>query len=292
MAGAMSTRPDDAVSPIFVGGLMRSGTTLLRAMLAQHSNIAGGLETHWCDIDWQHRTGRRGEMLDAWLERMFAFFDFDPQRGAEIVARSRDVRAFMDQFMGDVAAREGKRRWVEKTTDNILHVERIFDLWPAARMLHVVRDPRDCFLSFHGTPKQMSPQAFASLWSRYVGGGCRIDSLARSRGWAVHRLRYEALAMRPEPVMREVIAFVGEPWEEQVAFFSGKDDEYAKVLALTGHESSTLRRLQDPLTTERVALWRKRMPADLRAEVEAALLAQPDGDLAEAIMSEDFSDGG
>jgi hypothetical protein len=32
-------------APTFIGGIFRSGTTLLRAMLAQHSTIASGLET-------------------------------------------------------------------------------------------------------------------------------------------------------------------------------------------------------------------------------------------------------
>lgn len=37
-------------APIFIGGLYKSGTSLLRAMLGQHSNIASGLETFWFDL--------------------------------------------------------------------------------------------------------------------------------------------------------------------------------------------------------------------------------------------------
>lgn len=37
-------------SPIFIGGQMKSGTTLVRALLSQHPNIFGGLETHWFDL--------------------------------------------------------------------------------------------------------------------------------------------------------------------------------------------------------------------------------------------------
>ena len=44
--------------PIFIGGIFRSGTTLLRAMLGQHPNIAAGLETYWFDIDWDDLVGR------------------------------------------------------------------------------------------------------------------------------------------------------------------------------------------------------------------------------------------
>ena len=34
-------------SPAFVGGMYKSGTSLLRAMLGRHSRIFTGLETQW-----------------------------------------------------------------------------------------------------------------------------------------------------------------------------------------------------------------------------------------------------
>ena len=42
-------------APIFIGGMFKSGTSLLRAMLGQHSAIASGLETYWFDWDWAAR---------------------------------------------------------------------------------------------------------------------------------------------------------------------------------------------------------------------------------------------
>ncbi|MBT5190889.1 MAG: hypothetical protein HOM07_00975, partial [Rhodospirillaceae bacterium] len=62
-------------SPIFIGGLMRSGTTLFRAMLSQHSAIASGLETHWFDIDWPNQQARGGEPLREYLHRIGDFFE-------------------------------------------------------------------------------------------------------------------------------------------------------------------------------------------------------------------------
>jgi len=50
-------------SPIFVGGYFKSGTSLLRALLGQHPDVASGLETHWFAIDPKRQLGRHGEAL-------------------------------------------------------------------------------------------------------------------------------------------------------------------------------------------------------------------------------------
>ena len=57
--------------------------------------------------------------------------------------------------------------------------------------------------------------------------------------------------------MKNVIGFLGEKWEEDVAVFEGKKDEYDKVLKLTGKASTTLDRLRKPLSQDRVGIWHK-----------------------------------
>jgi hypothetical protein len=37
---------------IFIGGMFKSGTSLLRVMLGQHLAISAGLETAWFQLDW------------------------------------------------------------------------------------------------------------------------------------------------------------------------------------------------------------------------------------------------
>ena len=59
-------------NPIFVGGYFKSGTSLLRALLGQHPDIASGLETHWFAIDPSAGIGRAGETLSAHVECLAA----------------------------------------------------------------------------------------------------------------------------------------------------------------------------------------------------------------------------
>ena len=92
---------------------MRSGTTLFRAMLAQHSAIASGLETHWFDIDWPNQQARGSEPLKAYLHRIGEFFEIGADWVDGFIDRADSAEIFLDLFMNAVARRDGKRRWVE-----------------------------------------------------------------------------------------------------------------------------------------------------------------------------------
>ena len=53
--------------PIFIGGLMKSGTSLFRKLLSLHPNIFAGLETHWFKPEftegWQDSSSQRQKWL-------------------------------------------------------------------------------------------------------------------------------------------------------------------------------------------------------------------------------------
>ncbi|MEO0585235.1 MAG: hypothetical protein AAF135_23680 [Bacteroidota bacterium] len=74
--------------------------------------------------------------------------------------------------------------------------------------------------------------------------------------------RYEDLILNPEVVMRKVIRFVDEKWEDKIAVFEGKQGDYEKVYQLTGRESSTLQRLKQPMTRDRIGIWKSKVSSD------------------------------
>lgn len=274
------TRP-----PIFIGGMFKSGTSLLRAMLSQHRAIASGLETYWFEVDLAAGKGRAGEPLADYLARLAAYFEL-PAAEVEAMARaSADAEAFLDTFMTRVARAAGKPRWAEKTPGNITQARRIRARWPQAPVVHIVRDPRDIYASLLEAGKWTSAEDFGSRWCAMFAGcedGIRAGALTPADYLEV---RYESLVLAPEPTMRGVVAFVGEDWDPAAGSFSGREDEFKVVLEQTGKASTTLARLRTPLSDDRVGLWRK-VGAPQLADVRTYVAGQGLGARYDRIVAE------
>ncbi len=252
-------------SPIFIGGLYRSGTSLLRAMLGRHSNIAAGLETFWFDLDFSGKAtcgriirnwdGTRTEPLQDHVTRLAKFFDMDASRAILLAGRCSSAEEFTDLFMAEYAAGQGKKRWAEKTPANVLHIERIFSFWPGAKFIHVARDPRDVYSSLKRTGKWTRPEDFAGLWIKFISAHAQAGKYAPS----MLEIRYEDLVLEPEKTMRSVLDFVREPWEKETALFPGEPGDLQKVQKLTGKSSTTLEQLGRPLAAGRVGAWKQEL---------------------------------
>jgi hypothetical protein len=83
----------------------------------------------------------------------------------------------------------------------------------------------------------------------------------------------------PERSMRAVLAFIDAPWEPQVAQFAGKQDEFDKVLAVTGKASTTLDRLREPLNQDKLGAWAKLVTPQEIAEVRREVAARGFGEM-------------
>lgn len=272
-----------ARAPIFVGGMMKSGTTLLRAMLGQHRAIAAGLESQWFLWDW---AAKDTPAFDTRLDRLATFFDLPRQRVAAHCRASATAEAFLDALMADLAAAAGKPRWCEKTPGNVAHLERIWAHWPDAHVIHIIRDPRDAYASYIGTGKTRTPEDYAVRWLAIMAENAAQVARLRPQPERYLEIRYETLCLHPEATMRRVIAMVGADWDPACAVFAGKGDEFQKVLDATGHASTTLERLKQPLTTDRLQIWPEVLDPRQLAGFHAALDAAGAGDLARRLEAD------
>ncbi|MBW1801109.1 MAG: sulfotransferase [Deltaproteobacteria bacterium] len=249
----------DQTSPIFIGGLFKSGTTLIRAMLGQHSAIAAGLETQWFNIDWE---SNRNDRSHKDIERLGHFYGIDQAKTDELVTKSHNINEFLDLFLGYYAASLGKRRWAEKTPGNILHLDKILDGWPSVKVIHVIRDPRDVFASLKQAKKWDTCEVFSELWCLYLGSVQKFRKTLDLSDQCFLEIRYEALVVQPEEAMKRVIAFVGEEWEEGIQNFQGQQGDYDRVLKYTGKASTTLERLKEPLRRKKIGIWKDNVTED------------------------------
>lgn len=263
-------------APIFIGGMFKSGTTLLRAMLGEHSAIASGLETYWFNWNWAERDSAK---MQGKIVQLAGFYDLPSDEVVALAQSAPSTEAFLDALMNELASKLGKRRWAEKTPGNIAHVDRIWSFWPNAQVIHITRDPRDVFASLREARKWDTVEEFAERWCNTIGAGTELINRIKPDDTAYLVIRYEDLIDAPEATMRRVVSFLNEDWEPQVGTFSGRDGDFEKVRDATGKASTTLERLKEPLTNQRVGIWRNILADKDIADIKDAIASRGFGEV-------------
>ena len=109
---------------------------------------------------------------------------------------------------GDVAGKlTGETiAWVEKTPYNEYFADQIFSWWEEAKCIHVVRDPRDNYLSYSRKHPEWSPETFALNWWKSTQAGVSNQKRYGKARYLI--LRYEDLVREPEKVVNEICGFL------------------------------------------------------------------------------------
>lgn len=244
--------------PIFIGGMFKSGTSLLRAMIGNHTAVAAGLETYWFDLDWKMLHQSR---VQERLRIIGKFYELDQNNLNDLVEMSSSAEDFLSQLMKYWVKFTGKFRWAEKTPGNIIHIDRIRKFWPSARIVHVVRDPRDIFASLQEAKKWDQVDSFMERWSKVFKSVERFDKIGLLNQENYVEIRYEDLVSNPEDTIKSICEFVALPYEPRIALFKGQKDDFDKVMSVTGKKSTTLARLAQPMTTDRLGIWKSVLSA-------------------------------
>lgn len=242
----------DESNPIFIGGMFKSGTSLLRAMMGRHSKLATGLETYWFDIKWENLNDTQNKERFRLIRE---FFEISEDRFGEMVGLSRCAEDLLDFVMTHWARKLGKERWAEKTPGNIIHIDRIKGHWPHSRIVHIIRDPRDVYASLVLAKKWDSVSEFMIRWANIFRAVDRHknENLLTQSGYL--EVRYEELVSSPLTTMATIWEFVGLPYEDAPAHFDGESNDFNKVFNVTGKKSTTLASLAKPLSKDRRGLW-------------------------------------
>ncbi|CAA9224673.1 MAG: Sulfotransferase domain superfamily, partial [uncultured Chloroflexia bacterium] len=154
----------------FIIGVGRSGTTLLRTMLAAHPDLAIPLETHFIA-----RLARKCEQADnPWdyfLDEVtsssrWSQYQIDrallEERIAAIVPF--DLTEALRTFYKLHAERLGKPRWGDKTPRYVIKMLIIQRVLPEAHFIHIIRDGRDVALSVLEQPWGPATIEEAATW--------------------------------------------------------------------------------------------------------------------------------
>lgn len=255
--------------PLFVLGVSRSGTTLLRVILDRSPGIAIPDETFFIpQLAHRHSSPVDSEeFLDdvRRLPRLAAW----GVTAEELEARLRSgmsVGEALSAVFSAYAAKHGKPRWGDKTPLYMRHLGLIERLFPDAQYVHLIRDGRDAALAFLDMPEGVvtrtwahprSPAGFACEWRTEV---LRARALGLRLGRARYlEIRYEELVADTAGVVRSVCDFAVLPFEPAML-------EYADAVDVS-QKPHHQRLLQPP--TRGVRDWRSQMSREDALAFEA-----------------------
>jgi Sulfotransferase family len=259
-----SAEPAAAPSgPIYIGGLDRSGKTTMRAFLSSHPNIA--IPAVGSNM-WTYFYGQFGDLgnrsnFERCLQAMIRYkhvrhLDPDPERIRREFAEGPPTYArLFALFLIHYSQRLGKPRWGDQTGLIERYADHLFAANPRARVIHMVRDPRDRY------------EASLDLWpsGRGRAGGATArwrysitlgDRNVRRYPHGYRIVRYEDMVLRPEATIREVCAFLGETFYPEMLTMSGALKH--RSLLMNGSPRGGT---EGPLSAEFIGRHRGRIPS-------------------------------
>ena len=222
--------------PVFVVGPMGSGTTLMRLVLDSHDNLALAPETGLARLLLAHEYVPFWKFGAEWYGRL----------GLTRDDLDAELRAFYGGIYGGFAARHGATRWGDKTPFHTWHMHRLARVFPDAVFVGTVRHPGAVAASLH--------DRFGFTWDAGVRHWVRSTT---EMVWRGSRLgdrfllcRYEDVVTDPEPVLRELFDWLGEPWLPQVLAFHEVHQARGTAAEVEGRTRS-----DEPLDPARIARW-------------------------------------
>ena len=250
----------------FIVARGRSGTTLLRAILDSHPDLAIPGESHFAvSLAMRRSEFERGGAFDVetFVRVLLRHWGFrrweipeDQVRAAFAETPPADVAAALRLAFAVYASSRGKPRYGDKTPGFVLHVKLLAELFPESRFVHLIRDGRNVALSYLDTDFGVATLTDAAIfWDRFVREGREAGrALAPGRYLEV---RYEDLIADLERTIRRVCQHIDLPFDPSMLRYF----ERAGDLDGLSHEEHHRNILLPPT---RLRDWRDQMtPADV-----------------------------
>ena len=236
----LETSFQPGMRPLLVTGPGRSGSTIFMQMLAGHPQVVAWppfdeeprVVTYWIEVlralarpdSFMRQISPGGDLNgDWWLGRR----DPRPRRLSEGDTETwlageavEDLAAFaqsrIDALYGRLAARAGKDQapfFAEKLRNDMVS-DLAWELYPDAREVVLVRDPRDVLCSVLAVNVKRGERPPPADPLRWIGEvfAARISSVAENwerRRDRAHLVRYEDLMLDPAPTLTGLLEYLG-----------------------------------------------------------------------------------
>lgn len=192
---APSVGQSSSARPLFILGMVRSGTTLVEQIVSRHSKIASGGELPFWPQNWQ-RVKPHGSRFS-----------------------EREVSSIGSEYLSLLESIDSTTEIVtDKMPGNYIALGSILATFPCAKIIYCKRRAIDNCVSIYTTPFRSSHEWLHRREN--IVAFYRLHDLLMEHWRAVLRpgtmleVSYEELVMDPEGIARKIIEFIGLDWED------------------------------------------------------------------------------
>jgi hypothetical protein len=245
-------------TPIFLTGFARSGTTWVNRLMRDYFD-AGFVNEGQFILTFGSRITRYGDLHTTRCRARFLkdlakddFFSILARNykvyidWAGVLEKTQGFPEIVKSILLQIARQTGKRRIGSKYPVFGRHLSLLNALFPDCRVIHVVRDGRDCALSHKRVVwGHQNTYSAAVHWRRYIEIARRHSRNLSDR---YLEIRYEDLLMESEKTMRVLENFITGTYKHGIA------ERFVNDNAL--------------LKTDKIGRWREDMPVGSQALFE------------------------
>jgi len=218
---------------------------MLKRMINAHPLVAITRETHWIPRFYEKRKGvtENGRVTENLIEHLFEHHRFDQmkiKRSAlqKIVKNQPHLTyaSLVSQIFDNYGRRKNKPLVGDKTPTYVRKLPTLHKLWPKTRIIHLIRDGRDVWLSMKQWRMaskaagkfdtwNVDPLVTTALWWKaIVGMGCRDGNAIGAELYT--EFKYEDLVAHPDVECRKLAHFLGLPHVKAMErYYEGRTQE-------------------------------------------------------------------
>jgi Sulfotransferase family len=259
---------------VFLVGCPRSGTTLLQRMLDAHPLVAVAPETFFIHRFWRVRDDlgdlsdneNYNRVVQSFIDMPeFTEMNLDPSEFRQAAQEQpRSLPTLFALLLHQFRERRNATIIGEKTPSHLHHMITLKSLFPRARFIHIIRDPRAVVNSWQHVPwSGGSVDRDAIVWRREM---TKARNFTHQLNPDVLTIHYEELATNPNAVLQNLCRFLAIPFDDAMSAYHQSSDSTVNVQREPWKANAI-----NPIDPTRVDLWKSALTAKQIQSIEAAV---------------------
>lgn len=254
---------------VFIVGFGRSGTSLLQELMNAHPHIIGPPEYSFIIYLYPRFGNKKNwskqdvlDFVDALYYRpVFSLWNINRQQLNEkllSIAGEADYPLMCKTVFHQMAnGKENIMVFCDKNPENSLFIETLLKVFPNARFLHMVRDPRD---NVNSQNKSFRKKNIYLIAQRWLGYNKAIEKVKQRMPEKFYTVFYEKLVTNTEATMRAVCEFLKVPYSEEMIENRFKDRvKTIEQNPFADRMKNLHKSLMQPVNTTNIGKWQKEM---------------------------------